>query len=164
MKANGLPELLGRVQVDENGCWRWQGGKFSNGYGAFCFENRTQKTHRASWLLHRGPIPAGLLVCHSCDVRDCVNPAHLFLGSAKDNQQDMVAKERWGSRGKHEWTEASRERASEAARNRYDRMSDEERAALGAAMGASRRGKRRGPYKGRTTYANGYKPVEGAAA
>jgi hypothetical protein len=50
--------------------------------------------HRMSWEMHFGPIPEGMLVLHHCDVRRCVRPDHLFLGTARDNTRDMIAKGR----------------------------------------------------------------------
>lgn len=75
-------------------CWRWQKGKDRDGYGIFTISTWPCAAHRVAWVLERGPIPVGMFVCHTCDVRDCINPDHLFLGTAEDNSRDMVAKGR----------------------------------------------------------------------
>lgn len=75
------------------GCWLWLGGTQAAGYGFFKHAGDTT-AHRSSWILYRGPIPEGLHVLHKCDVRQCVNPDHLFLGTQVDNMKDMAAKGR----------------------------------------------------------------------
>lgn len=79
---------------DPAACWLWTGSTDSSGYGNFRVAQRATRTHRYSWELHRGPIPDGLQVLHHCDVRRCVNPDHLFLGTNDDNVADKVAKGR----------------------------------------------------------------------
>lgn len=78
-------------------CWLWTATHNGRGYGTILAAAGEEKilAHRASRELHYGPIPEGLVVCHHCDVRRCVRPDHLFLGTYKDNTQDMVQK------GKH---------------------------------------------------------------
>lgn len=75
-------------------CWLWRGIENSKEYWTMQFDQKSQKPHRISWLLHYGKIPGGLLVCHHCDVRTCVNPKHLFLGTYQDNANDMHKKGR----------------------------------------------------------------------
>lgn len=81
---------------DLAGCWLWQGviGQ-SHGYGIIKNCGKSLLTHRVSWEMHNGGAPPeGLCVLHKCDVRPCVNPAHLFLGTKGDNARDMCAKGR----------------------------------------------------------------------
>ena len=99
----GVPGMAGKTpiqrfsekyEVSESGCWLWRSTIVFKGYGQFYLNGKSRFAHRASWLLHKGAIPGGLFVCHTCDVPRCVNPEHLFLGTNKDNMQDMARKGR----------------------------------------------------------------------
>jgi hypothetical protein len=83
-------------RLDKSGsCWLWTGGVSGSGYGeTTCGPKPQIPTHRLSWILYRGDIPEGLQVLHKCDVKICVNPDHLFLGTQTDNMQDCVKKGR----------------------------------------------------------------------
>lgn len=81
--------------VDKSGeCWLWT-GLIRHGYGSIQIDRTGHiRAHRYSWSLANGPIPDVAWVLHSCDVRNCVNPAHLRLGTSDDNVADMVARKR----------------------------------------------------------------------
>lgn len=87
----------GKVQKTET-CWLWTGGKRSKGYGAFVYARDGEpvqgRAHVYSYELHKGRVPKGVFVLHTCDTPACVNPDHLFLGNNQDNVDDMIAKGR----------------------------------------------------------------------
>jgi hypothetical protein len=98
VKANFAAKLPYLIKKDKKGCWLWGGSKNTNGYGSISIGKRgfakSYLVHRLSYILHKGKIPFGFYVCHTCDTRDCVNPEHLWVGTAKDNAKDCFVKNR----------------------------------------------------------------------
>ena len=91
-------------KVDKSGdCWEWTGPKFI-GYGKLWFNGVQSSAHRVALEVEGVDIPSGMLVCHHCDDKGCVNPDHLFIGTHKDNTADMFKKGRnkgWSLGGEH---------------------------------------------------------------
>lgn len=81
---------MSKVQIQSSGCWNWQGGKDSGGYGQFWNGERKIQAHHFLIL----PLSKGKEACHKCDNRLCVRPSHIFIGSRSDNVRDCVAKGR----------------------------------------------------------------------
>lgn len=85
------------VPVTESGCWLWTGSS-RKGYGRLRYQSKMLGAHRFSYLMFKGEIPKGLFVCHRCDVTECVNPDHLFLGTNSENLKDAFNKGRLSSK------------------------------------------------------------------
>lgn len=82
---------MSRVEVNGSGCWLWRGFGSGKGqkYGGFWVAGRTERAHRVAYRMLVGEIPADRMCLHRCDVKRCVNPDHLYLGTHADNMRDV---------------------------------------------------------------------------
>jgi hypothetical protein len=127
-------------KVDKRGpddCWTWTAST-SYGYGKLGIGGKRggwKQAHIVSWELHNGPVPKGLFVCHSCDNPPCVNPQHLFVGTALDNNMDKAQKGR-ASRGEQRWNARLTPRGVQKIRSLHRRGID--KTAIAQSMGLGR--------------------------
>lgn len=113
-----------RVKVGkEDDCWPWTGANdCQRGYGVVWNNGRKWKTHRYAYFVTNGGIPFGLLVCHRCDNPPCCNPNHLFLGTCRDNNNDMLQKGRANrERGEARYNARLKEEDVRQIRARYQK-------------------------------------------
>jgi HNH endonuclease len=89
-----LPYFEERTTKQENECITWNLLRNKRGYGICTYKNTRWYTHRLSFKLHNGELVPGMHICHTCDNPSCVNPKHLFQGTAKDNEADKITKNR----------------------------------------------------------------------
>ena len=94
-KPQTIEDVIGKlVPIPGAGCWLWPFATNTKGYGMTSIANRHGYVHRFVYEAERGPIPDGLQILHSCDTPSCANPAHLSVGTAKDNATDRHARHR----------------------------------------------------------------------
>lgn len=94
LRGHDLERFFSFVEINGN-CWLWSGSlDRRTGYGNFTMKGRSKHCHRAAYLLLVGSVPPGLQVLHTCDVRHCVNPQHLYLGTHADNMRDKIQRSR----------------------------------------------------------------------
>ena len=90
LKRGRIVRFIERIAFGMTDCWFWRGRLDSDGYGTF----GAKRAHRVSFQMFKGEVPSNLVVMHSCDVRSCVNPEHLSIGTHQDNIRDRDTKGR----------------------------------------------------------------------
>jgi hypothetical protein len=84
------------IPEPNSGCWLWLAQVSASGYGRFCVSKDGRAyAHHFSYRTFKGPIPKGMVVRHTCDIKTCVNPYHLLLGTEEENYEDARARRRY---------------------------------------------------------------------
>lgn len=93
-KLERLKKSFEKHVIRQEGCWGWKGPIAKGGYPVMSCKPAIgpDRGHRASWVIHNGPIPPGKFVCHHCDNPICTNPNHLWVGTHKENNDDKIRK------------------------------------------------------------------------
>lgn len=135
LERTGRPAVPFDDRVDRSGglfgCWIWTGPTNAKGYGVVWFEGRARRAHQVAWIRANGPIADGQVICHTCDVRPCCNPSHLFAATQVENIADMDQKGR-GHRiaptlratGDRHWTRRHPELVLRGQRNGNAKLTD----------------------------------------
>jgi hypothetical protein len=139
-RADIAPSAIARFHTKYQktpSCWLWTASKYRHGYGQIAIgrrngEQRATYAHRVAYVLAHGDIPQGAVVMHSCDVRACVNPAHLMLGDQATNVADAKAKGHYGGHARPDLWKLSVDQVHEI------RQSTETLARLAARYGVSK--------------------------
>lgn len=94
-EQQAIANIVEHITINESGCWLWQRGKNTCGYGEIVVRNKRWMVHRYIYTVFIGEIPKGMHVCHYCDQPNCINPSHLWIGTHKQNMADCRAKGRY---------------------------------------------------------------------
>lgn len=134
--------MSGYSVCPDMGCWIWNGATYQNGYGWLKAFGQVVSAHRLSFELHKGPIPKGMHILHSCDVKACVNPDHLRAGTHADNMKEAADRGLMRSGARHPQFGVSQKRPNQANKvsvlgKEYESQKSAERA-LGLGSGTVR--------------------------
>ena len=117
-------EFLNKV-IKTKTCWLWVGYITKKGYGRFFFKYKQIAAHRKSYEIFNGEIKPGMWVLHKCDIRNCVNPAHLYQGTEWDNAMDATKRKRWAY-GKKNGTYKYPERVHRGENASWSKLSEKD--------------------------------------
>lgn len=98
--------------ADPKGCWKWKGCRTVQGYGRIQIQGQFYYAHRLALIVAGVDLPEGAWACHHCDVMDCVNPSHLYVGDATSNNRDTVKRGRWRKAPLEKYTRGERHGAT----------------------------------------------------